>query len=125
MQNKVCIGYFCLVYICNLALADFLFVLSLPFLASIMFYDDFIFGAFGCHLLSSIIYTSMFCSVYTVCAISIDRFFAVASPLNMRRYRTKNIAIGVVWFLWIFAFLCFGYLNLPISPKKHTQFHDF
>ena len=71
-----------------------------------MFYNnDFVFEKYGCHILSGVIYASMYNSAYTVCALSIDRYFAVASPVRMRKYRTKQIAITVVVFTWLLAVL--------------------
>lgn len=52
---------------------------------------------------------SMYNSAYTVCALSIDRYFAVASPVRMRKYRTKQIALTVVVFIWFFAFVWYGF----------------
>lgn len=106
------------VFICNLAIADFVFVSTLPFLATTMFYGhDFVFGKYGCHILSCCIYMSMYNSAYTVCALSIDRYFAVASPVRMRKYRTKQIALTVVVFIWFFAFVC----SLPTAIFSEVQ----
>ena len=47
-------------------MADFIFVSSLPFLAvTMMKENDFIFGKAGCHMLTFLIYSSMYTSAYT------------------------------------------------------------
>ena len=110
-------------------MADFIFVSTLPFLAvTMMKENDFIFGKAGCHLLTFLIYSSMYTSAYTVmfkkfsyknqififfnnyffeqikvAALSVDRYFAVASPVRMRKYRTKQMALSIAVVLWIIA----------------------
>ena len=44
-------------------------------------------------------------SAFTVTALSIDRFCAVASPLKMRRYRSRSTAFYVTLTTWILSFL--------------------
>jgi len=94
------------VFLCNLAMADFIFVATLPFLATSLFFRDFIFGILGCKILTGLLYMSMYNSAYTVCALSIDRFLAVTYPLRMRKFRTRFHALLITIFLWLFSFLC-------------------
>lgn len=95
------------VLICNLAIADLLFVLTLPVLSITMFNNtSFIFGETVCQVYTGWMYSSMYNSAFTVTALSIDRFCAVSSPLGMRKYRRKDCAIYVTVFTWIAATLC-------------------
>ena len=125
------------VLICNLAVADLLFVMTSPVLSVTLFSENFIFGEYVCKIFTGWMYTSMYnrnrlkkwwhlssenChqhflsptlwsdfwtnkSAFTVTALSIDRFCAVASPLKMRRYRSRSTAFYVTLITWILSFL--------------------
>lgn len=92
------------IYILNLAIMDFLFVLTLPFQAVQSAYMAWPFGAFLCKLIVGCDSVNQFASIYTLTFMSADRYIAVVYPLSSIRYRTKNktrIFCGLVWVLSI------------------------
>ena len=126
------------VLICNLAIADLLFVLTLPVLSITMFNNtSFIFGETVCQVYTGWMYSSMYnryvCqfkvnkrfmeskSAFTVAALSVDRFCAVSSPLGMRKYRRKDCAIYVTVFTWIAATLWHGIVIVTQATDQSDQ----
>lgn len=63
-------------YIWNLALADELFVLTLPFFCYVTYTGDWIFGASACRILYVFRESNKFASVFTLAALSADRYLA-------------------------------------------------
>ena len=57
---------------------------------------NFIFGPIICKVYTGWMYASMYNSVFSVTALSIDRFCAVASPMKMRKYRKKETAAYII-----------------------------
>ncbi|XP_042296126.1 chemokine-like receptor 1 [Sceloporus undulatus] len=88
VSRKVnCVWYF------NLALADFLFSVSriVPLLKN-AFYEGWPFGSFLCRATSFIKYLNMFCSVFLLAAISLDRAASVVYPVWSKTRRGPRLA---------------------------------
>lgn len=81
------------VWFLNLALADFLFSVSriVPLIKN-AFYDGWPFGSFLCKANSFVKYLNMFCSVFLLAAISLDRAASVAFPVWSKTRRGPRIA---------------------------------
>lgn len=101
------------IYILNLAIVDFVFLLSLPFIAYQIATNNWPFGNYLCKILGGFDGLNQFASIYTLALMSADRYVAVVYPLSSMRYRTKRVArflCAGVWFssmvfslpLWIF-----------------------
>ncbi|XP_039613996.1 C3a anaphylatoxin chemotactic receptor-like [Polypterus senegalus] len=103
----------------NLAVADFICCLSLPFLiASILLKNTWPYGNILCKIIPSIIILNMFSSVFILTLISIDRFLLVTKPVwsqNNRTVRWARLLSGAAWFLA--ALMC-----LPIVIHKEEKF---
>ncbi|XP_061425766.1 urotensin-2 receptor-like [Lethenteron reissneri] len=97
------------VYIVNLALADLLYLSSIPFVVCTNFASDWYFGDLGCRLLFSLDLLTMHASIFILAVMSTERYVAVVRPLDTvrrsRRYR-KALALGV----WVVSLL----LALPM-----------
>ncbi len=93
------------VYIFNLALADGLFMVGLPFIASQNFQNRWMFGDTGCKVVMVLDGINQFTSVFCLTAMSIDRYMALANPLRFARWRTPRCAMIVSAFLWMFSIL--------------------
>ncbi|XP_022063889.2 proteinase-activated receptor 1-like [Acanthochromis polyacanthus] len=91
------------IYMLNLAFADLLFALLLPFKISYHFEgNDWKFGAFMCRVVTAAFYWNMYCSVLLITCISVDRLLAVVYPINSlawRRPRNTIIACVAMWML--------------------------
>lgn len=93
------------VYIFNLALADGLFMVGLPFIASQNFMKQWMFGDGVCKVVMVLDGINQFTSVFCLTAMSIDRYMALADPLRFTHWRTPRCAKIVSAFLWLFSLL--------------------
>ncbi|XP_030075155.1 proteinase-activated receptor 4 [Microcaecilia unicolor] len=95
------------IFLINLALADLLLILVLPFKISYYFLgNNWLFGEMACRILTTFFYGNMYCSVLLLMSISIDRYLAVVHPFFSRSFRNKTFAICIcsaVWFLTIIS----------------------
>ncbi|XP_039615367.1 C3a anaphylatoxin chemotactic receptor-like [Polypterus senegalus] len=105
----------------NLAVADFICCLSLPFsIATTLLKNTWPYGSALCKIIPTIIILNMFSSVFILTLISIDRFLLVTKPVwsqNNRTVRWARLLSGTAWFLA--ALMC-----LPIVIHKEEQFFD-
>ncbi|NWI20258.1 PAR4 protein, partial [Crypturellus soui] len=105
------------VFLMNLAAADLLLVLVLPFK---MFYyfsgNDWPFGEGLCRLTTAFFYGNMYCSVLLLTCISVDRYLAVVHPFFSRSFRTPAFAAGVCAAIW----LCAAVFTLPLTLQRQS-----
>ncbi|XP_078275253.1 nociceptin receptor isoform X1 [Rhinoraja longicauda] len=91
------------IYIFNLAVADALELVTLPFQATDALLGFWPFGNVLCKLAISIDYYNMFTSILTLTVMSVDRYIAVCHPvkaLDMRTpYNAKVVNVGI----WVLA----------------------
>ncbi|KTF83701.1 hypothetical protein cypCar_00038748, partial [Cyprinus carpio] len=96
------------VYIFNLALADGLFMVGLPFIAIQNFQDQWIFGDAVCKLVMVLDGINQFTSVFCLTVMSVDRYMALVDPLRFARWRTPRrakIIATLMWFISLFPVL--------------------
>ncbi|XP_078100521.1 galanin receptor type 1b [Sander vitreus] len=92
------------IFVVNLSVADLGFLLfCVPFQATVYSLPQWVFGGFVCtfsHYLSSV---SMLVSIFTLAAMSVDRYIAVVLSqklrLCMRSHRNALASVGVIWVL--------------------------
>lgn len=91
------------IYMLNLACADLLFALLLPFKIAYHFQgNDWMFGPIMCRVVTAAFYWNMYCSVLLIACISVDRFLAVVYPINSLAWRTPSnasLACAAMWTL--------------------------
>ncbi|XP_061414742.1 somatostatin receptor type 1-like [Lethenteron reissneri] len=80
------------IYILNLAIADELFMLSVPFLATSAAMHHWPFGSLLCRLVLSVDGINMFTSIFCLTVLSVDRYVSVVHPIKAARYRRPSIA---------------------------------
>ncbi|XP_026340016.1 urotensin-2 receptor [Ursus maritimus] len=98
------------VYVINLALADLLYLLSVPFIVATYVTKEWHFGATGCRVLFSLDLLTMHASAFTLTVMSSERCAAVLRPLDTAQRsqgRRKVLALGT----WLLALL----LALPMT----------
>ncbi|XP_061576621.1 urotensin-2 receptor [Cololabis saira] len=97
------------VYIVNLALADLLYLFTIPFVVCTYFAHNWLFGEAGCRILLSLDLLTMHASVFILVAMSMERYRAVVKPFSAHRSSSRNrrLVAGVIWGL---AFM----LTLPM-----------
>ncbi|XP_062990621.1 urotensin-2 receptor-like [Elgaria multicarinata webbii] len=72
------------VYVINLALADLIYLSTIPFVVCTYFAQDWFFGDVGCRFLLSLDLLTMHASIFLLTAMSLERYWAVARPLKAR-----------------------------------------
>ncbi len=92
------------VWLVNLAIADLIFCLTrTTSLLKKLFYDYWPFGLFLCKFNGFFKYANMFCSVFLLAVISVDRALCIWRPVFTRERRTLCAARVVSVGVWIVA----------------------
>ncbi|XP_044052222.1 chemokine-like receptor 1 [Siniperca chuatsi] len=87
----------------SLAISDFVFCTFLPFNITNTAMEEWIFGAFMCKFVSSVMFLNMFSSVFLLVVISVDRCVSVVFPVWAQNHRTVKKASIVVLLAWLLA----------------------
>ncbi|XP_033752914.1 somatostatin receptor type 2-like [Pecten maximus] len=103
-------------YILNLAISDAFFLMSLPFLITTSILHYWPFGAAMCKIFFVLVSINLFTGIFTLTALSGDRYLAVCHPVRSSQYRTTNIAFFVCLCLWSISFI----VMLPIILYSTT-----
>ncbi|KAJ8386098.1 hypothetical protein AAFF_G00176920 [Aldrovandia affinis] len=93
------------IYILNLAIADELFMLGLPFLAVQNALLTWPFGSFMCRLVMTVDGINQFTSIFCLTVMSIDRYLAVVHPIRSSRWRRPQVAKAVNGTVWAVSFM--------------------
>ncbi|XP_047436791.1 relaxin-3 receptor 1 [Mugil cephalus] len=92
------------VFIINLAVTDFQFVLTLPFWAVDTALDfSWPFGDAMCKIILSVTVMNMYASVFFLTAMSVTRYLSVASALKKKAHRRSRCVRWVCAVLWVAA----------------------
>ncbi|MBN3306313.1 urotensin-2 receptor [Amia ocellicauda] len=97
------------IYIISLALADLLYLLTIPFVVCTYFIKGWYFGDVGCRLLFSLDFLPMHASIFTLTVMSTERYFAVLKPLDTVK-RSKSYRKAIALLVWLASFV----LTLPM-----------
>lgn len=127
------------IYLCNLTVADLLYIFSLPFwIQYVLQHDNWTYDELLCKICGILLYENIYISVGFLCCISIDRYLAVVHPFRFRHWRTMKAALAVSFVIWakeiitcwfVFKhgevtkdleshFVCFE--HYPIKPWEHN-----
>ncbi|XP_062859614.1 galanin receptor 2a [Trichomycterus rosablanca] len=88
-------------FILNLGLADLCFIwFCVPLQATIYTMDEWVFGTIVCKVVHFIIYLTMYASVFTLTAVSLDRYLAICYPLHARELRTPRNTLTSICVVW-------------------------
>ncbi|KAM6093221.1 C3a anaphylatoxin chemotactic receptor isoform 1-T4 [Theristicus caerulescens] len=110
-----------IVWFLNLAVADFMCCLSLPFsVVHLALHEHWPYGWFLCKVIPSVIIFTMFASVFLLMAISIDRCLLVMKPVWCQNHRTVKFISLICSGIWILAFI----LSCPVFRYRETSTHD-
>ncbi|XP_033840816.1 urotensin-2 receptor [Periophthalmus magnuspinnatus] len=97
------------IYIINLALADLLYLLTIPSVVCTHFLGGWYFGNAGCKILISIDFLTMHASIFTLTIMSTERYFAVLKPLDTVK-RSKSYRKAIALLVWVASLV----LTLPM-----------
>ncbi|XP_006106564.1 N-formyl peptide receptor 2-like [Myotis lucifugus] len=88
----------------NLALADFSFLATLPFLmVTNIMKEQWLFGWFLCKLIYIVVDINLFGSVFLIAFIALDRCICVLHPVWAQNHRTVTLATKLIIVPWILA----------------------
>ncbi|KAG9486394.1 proteinase-activated receptor 4 [Eleutherodactylus coqui] len=105
------------VFLINLAVADLLLILVLPF--KIFYYylgNNWIFGEVMCRAVTCFFYGNMYCSALLLMSISVDRYLAVVHPFFSRTFRSRIFATSICSTCWIIAVLS----TIPLATIQQS-----
>ncbi|KAM9310804.1 urotensin-2 receptor [Pholidichthys leucotaenia] len=99
----------------SLALADLLYLFTAPFIVYDSLASGWAFGELGCRLLLSLDLLTMHASIFTLTAMSLDRYRAVAHPLHISSSNSSGLLrVGLAWGLAVA-------LSLPMMITLHLE----
>ncbi|XP_053549126.1 nociceptin receptor isoform X3 [Bombina bombina] len=108
------------IYIFNLALADALVLITLPFQGTDIFLGIWPFGNVLCKIAIAIDYYNMFTSTFTLTMMSVDRYIAICHPVKALDIRTPHKAKVVNVCIWILA-SCIG---IPVMVMGSAEMEN-
>ncbi|XP_078610638.1 melanin-concentrating hormone receptor 1-like [Branchiostoma floridae x Branchiostoma japonicum] len=89
------------IFIFNLALADELFLIGIPFFAQQFISDEWTFGSAMCKIVYTLDSNNQFASVYILTTMSIDRYLAISHPFRSMSFRTRKVATFTNIGVWV------------------------
>ncbi|KOX75256.1 Cholecystokinin receptor type A [Melipona quadrifasciata] len=109
------------VYLLNLAVSDLLLgVFCMPFTLLGQVLKNFVFGTTMCKLIPYFQAVSVSVGVWTLVAISLERYFAICRPLKSRRWQTQFHAYKMIVVVWT-ASLTWNAPILVVSRLKSIR----
>ncbi|KAG8337335.1 hypothetical protein J6590_026300 [Homalodisca vitripennis] len=130
------------IYIFSLALGDLLAIIScIPFILIVYTFDSWPWGEFIYKICETIKDLSIGVSVFTLTALSVERYYAIVHPMN-QKMSTKRFAIRMALAIWVISIALaipagvFSkceqifiptvedpfYICLPFPSRKHGRF---
>ncbi|XP_024273426.1 chemokine-like receptor 1 [Oncorhynchus tshawytscha] len=103
----------------SLAVSDFIFCACLPFNIINTVTKDWIFGLFMCKFTSFVMFLNMFCSIFLLVVISVDRCVSVMFPVWAQNHRTMGKASVVVVLAWVASVA----LSIPSIVFRDVKTH--
>uniref|UniRef100_A0A3B4TXI9 Urotensin-2 receptor n=1 Tax=Seriola dumerili TaxID=41447 RepID=A0A3B4TXI9_SERDU len=117
-SRRRCVGPNCClmrVPVLSLALADLLYLFTAPFIVYDSLASGWAFGELGCRLLLSLDLLTMHASIFTLTAMSLDRYRAVAHPLHTSSSNSSGLLrVSLAWGLAVA-------LSLPMMITLHLE----
>ncbi|XP_071387565.1 somatostatin-like receptor F_48D10.1 [Centroberyx affinis] len=105
------------IYILNLAVADELYIVGLPFLTTQNVLSYWPFGSFLCRVVMTADSMNQFTSIFCLTVMSIDRYLAVVHPIRSTKWRHPRVAKMVSAAVWAVSFV----VVLPVVIFSDVQ----
>ncbi|KAK2888020.1 proteinase-activated receptor 2-like [Channa argus] len=117
------------IFMANMALADLLFVIWVPLKIAYHFNgNNWVYGEALCKVLVAFFYGNMYCSIFFIACISVQRYWAVVHPLSKQEKSTcKAVAVAVtVWVVvWLVTVPLYLYDQVvPVANLNILTCHD-
>ncbi|XP_028833350.1 type-1 angiotensin II receptor [Denticeps clupeoides] len=105
------------IFVLNLAVSDLIFLTMLPVWAKVTASGyHWPFGSFLCKVSAGLALFNFYTSIFFLTALSIDRYLAIARPVESRRCRTVHYAQAICVVVWVASLL----LSLPAALIRDT-----
>lgn len=102
----------------NLAVADLLYTLSLPFLVEFYIDRDWKLGEFMCRLLRFCFHFNLYSSILFLTCMSVFRYVVVVHPLQAAMVQRAHWGVCVCLVVWVITLLEIGpMLSMIMTPK--------
>ncbi|XP_070609430.1 ovarian cancer G-protein coupled receptor 1 [Erythrolamprus reginae] len=113
------------IYLCNLTVADLLYIFSLPFwLQYVLQHDNWTYNELLCKICGILLYENIYISVGFLCCISIDRYLALVYPFRFQQCRTMKAAVVVSTVIWtkeiVTCWLFFKHAEVSKDSESHA-----
>ncbi|MEQ2185682.1 hypothetical protein GOODEAATRI_020808, partial [Goodea atripinnis] len=105
------------IYILNLAVADELYIIGLPFLTTQNVLSYWPFGSFLCRVVMTADSMNQFTSIFCLTVMSMDRYLAVVHPIRSTKWRHPRVAKVVSAAVWGVSFI----VVLPVVIFSDVQ----
>ncbi|XP_061431383.1 P2Y purinoceptor 3-like [Lethenteron reissneri] len=90
------------IFMINLAVADFLYALSLMFLVhSYVNEDVWIFGDFMCRIVRFLFYFNLYGSILFLGCMSLYRYLGICHPLSTRSWHRRRVTFAICMTVWL------------------------
>lgn len=115
--------------IMNLAFADLVYSCGIPFFIYQFYSYNWLLGELGCRLFIFFEFSGLIVGIFTICALSIERYFDVTSRIKIRldKYSNKfKVFITIVYSLliWLFSLAFTLPFVISISLFKHGHLYS-
>ncbi|XP_041847689.1 galanin receptor type 1b isoform X1 [Melanotaenia boesemani] len=108
------------IFIVNLSVADLLFLLfCVPLHATIYSLPEWVFGAFACKFGHFLFTVSMLVSIFTLVAMSVDRYIAVVRSKKSACVRSRRNALVGLGVIWTLSLVC----SVPVAQHQVITNH--
>ncbi|KAF7642683.1 hypothetical protein LDENG_00253070 [Lucifuga dentata] len=108
------------IFILNLSVADLSFLLfCVPFHATVYSLPEWVFGPFLCKFGHYFVMVSMLVSIFTLVAMSVDRYIAVVRSKTSPCVRTRRNAMAGVCVIWAVSLIC----SVPVAQHQVLTGH--
>ncbi|CAJ0968254.1 unnamed protein product, partial [Ranitomeya imitator] len=94
------------IWFLNLAVADFTFILILPFSAVSEIRGKWLYGSSECKFFNFLGFVNTYASIYILTVLNIDRALSVAKPIWHRSFHSQKFCCFMCTFIWLSSALC-------------------
>jgi hypothetical protein len=101
-------------YLLNIAIADILLLLSIPFLIVTILANGWIFGNVLCKMYYNFIHINQYVSSLLLAALSFDRYLAVCQPIRAIQFRTRTKCALIIAGLFLKKNRSFRFINISL-----------
>ncbi|XP_069840243.1 chemerin-like receptor 1 [Dendropsophus ebraccatus] len=108
------------VWFLNLAVADFIFLLLLPFHAVSVLMARWPYGVVTCKLYNFYTFVNMYAGIYILTALNIDRALSVAKPIWHLKFISRKLGLSICAFIWALSIIC----SIPAAVYSNLYYYS-